>query len=101
MMGLAPLVGRNAAHDVVYDSCKSCIEDGNSTLYDNLAKRTEVTDKISRENLARLCDPRNYLGASQKMVDKVLNSADRNLLCTRKSDGKMNGHSKTTNGHGH
>jgi 3-carboxy-cis,cis-muconate cycloisomerase len=72
MMGIAPFVGRNAAHDIVYAGCKDCIEEPGSTLYDHLVKRAEVTDKISPDELSRLCDPRNYLGAAQRMVDDVI-----------------------------
>lgn len=77
MMGLAPVIGRNAAHDIVYESCKECIEDGHSTLFDHLAKRPEVTEKITLEQLKDLCDPNNYLGAAQRMVDDVLRSSKR------------------------
>lgn len=72
MMGIAPFVGRNAAHEIVYESCKECIEDGGSTLYDHLVKRSDITDKISAEQLRSLCEPRNYLGAAQRMVDDVI-----------------------------
>lgn len=98
MMGLAPLVGRNAAHDIVYESCKECIEDGQSTLYDHLAKRAEVTEKISTDQLRSLCDPRNYLGAAQRMVDDVLSSVDRGSKRSAKLNG-LNGHGNTVNDH--
>ena len=107
MMGLAPLVGRNAAHDVVYESCKECIDDGETTLYDHLAKRSEVTAKISLEELKGLCDPRNYLGASQRMVDDVLGSSDRGKR-PKHLNGHKNGYSNgngpfngTPNGNAH
>lgn len=94
MMGLAPVIGRNAAHDIVYESCRECIEDGQSTLYENLAKRAEVTAKISLKQLESLCDPSNYLGASQRMVNDVLRSS--NEAAHSGVRGLKNGH---TNGH--
>ena len=98
MMGIAPFVGRNAAHDLVYASCKDCIEDPGSTLYDHLIKRAEVTDKISPEELMKLCEPRNYLGAAQRMVDNVIElggHADQPTL-------SLNGsHHAILNGHAH
>ncbi|WVF70006.1 3-carboxy-cis,cis-muconate cycloisomerase [Kwoniella sp. CBS 6097] len=79
MMGLAPVVGRNPAHDIVYAACKECIEDGQSTLFDQLVKRPEVSSRISKDELKRLCDPRNYLGAAQQMVDDVVNAGAASL----------------------
>lgn len=71
MMGLAPHTGRQRAHDIVYEACKESIEKDQSLL-DCLLQREEVTAKMSRERLAELCDPANYLGASGRMVDDVL-----------------------------
>jgi len=90
MMGLAPVVGRNAAHDIVYDACKTCIEDGESTLFEELMKRPEVTEKMDEGRIKALCDPRNYLGAAQQMVDDVLASTK---LGKRSANGgaKLNG----------
>ena len=70
MMGLAPLIGRQQAHDVVYEACKESIETSQG-LYDVLKKREDVTKHASEERLKALCDPVNYLGASQLMVDDV------------------------------
>jgi adenylosuccinate lyase len=105
MMGIAPSIGRNAAHDIVYSSCKDCIEDGNSTLYDHLVKRTEVTDKISPGELERLCNPHNYLGASKRMVDDVIRlgghlaSLKSNGVHKYPSNGYANGVHHESNGH--
>ena len=71
MMGLAPHMGRGKAHDVVYDACKEAIE-GNSTLFDCLMAKEEVTLALDESELKALCDPFKYLGASQLMVDDVL-----------------------------
>lgn len=71
MMGLAPFIGRQPAHDVVYEACKIAIEES-KPLLDVLASNGDVTAKVSREQLERFCDPLNYLGASQAMVDDML-----------------------------
>jgi adenylosuccinate lyase len=71
MMGLAPFIGRQNAHDVVYQACKQAIEE-KSTLYEVLKDMSEVTDKISNKKLQELCDPINYLGSCQEMVDDTL-----------------------------
>ncbi|EAU35601.1 hypothetical protein ATEG_03799 [Aspergillus terreus NIH2624] len=71
MMGLAPHVGRNKAHDIVYEACRESIEK-DRTLLECLLEKPEVTSKMSTEEVSKLCDPVNYLGASGRMVDDVL-----------------------------
>lgn len=71
MMGMAPHVGRQRAHDIVYEACKESIEK-KRTLLECLLEKEEVTSKMSQERLTELCDPVNYLGASSRMVDDVL-----------------------------
>ncbi|KAL4891637.1 L-Aspartase-like protein [Aspergillus ambiguus] len=71
MMGLAPHVGRNKAHDIVYEACKESIEK-NRTLLECLLEKPEVISKMSTEQVSKFCDPVNYLGASGRMVDDVL-----------------------------
>jgi 3-carboxy-cis,cis-muconate cycloisomerase len=74
MMGLAPHLGRNAAHDVVYEACRRAIEN-RTTLLAELEQDTRVGEKLSREQLAALVEPANYLGSAGPMVDRVLGSA--------------------------
>jgi 3-carboxy-cis,cis-muconate cycloisomerase len=71
MMGLAPHLGRNDAHDVVYDACRAVAETGGS-LADALAKVPEVAKHLDRQALEKLTDPSNYLGAAREMVDRVV-----------------------------
>lgn len=71
MMGLAPRLGRQVAHDVVYDACRAAAESGRPLL-ELLAAHAEVTRHISRTELERLLDPRNYLGSAAPMVDRSL-----------------------------
>lgn len=71
MMGLAPHVGRSKAHDIVYEACKESIENDTSLL-EALQTRSEITDKISSQELSSLCDAKNYLGSCGLMVDEVL-----------------------------
>ncbi|KAJ9606823.1 hypothetical protein H2200_008833 [Cladophialophora chaetospira] len=75
MMGLGKTLGRQYAHDVVYDLCrKSRMED--RPLLDLLCEHEEISKKMGRDELANLCDPTNYLGYSEVMVQKVLRLAD-------------------------
>jgi 3-carboxy-cis,cis-muconate cycloisomerase len=71
MMGLAPHLGRQAAHDLVYDACRAAIERGR-TLLDVLRAEPKVTAALDDARLAALCDPANYLGSAPQMVDRVL-----------------------------
>ncbi|KAJ5085923.1 hypothetical protein N7532_010694 [Penicillium argentinense] len=71
MMGMAPHVGRQRAHDLVYEACRESIEK-ERTLLECLLEKDEVTEKMSQQRLSELCDPVNYLGASSRMVDDVL-----------------------------
>jgi 3-carboxy-cis,cis-muconate cycloisomerase len=71
MMGLAPYLGRQHAHDLVYDLCRQAIGE-QRPLLDLLAETPEITGHLGREELTRLCDPVNYLGLSAVMTDHVL-----------------------------
>jgi 3-carboxy-cis,cis-muconate cycloisomerase len=71
MMGLGPYLGRQYAHDLVYDICRNVIATGRP-LVDLLAENEEVSKHLNREALEKLCDPANYLGEAGAMVDRVL-----------------------------
>ena len=71
MMGLAPHIGREPAHDVVYDACRTVDEYG-GTLADALASMPVVSAHLDREALHRLTDPTNYLGMAPQMVDRAI-----------------------------
>jgi 3-carboxy-cis,cis-muconate cycloisomerase len=71
MMGLAPAIGRQQAHDLVYDACRTVNEHG-GTLADALAALPAVTSHFDRAALDRLTDPANYLGLAPAMVDRAV-----------------------------
>jgi 3-carboxy-cis,cis-muconate cycloisomerase len=71
MMGLGPYLGRQYAHDLVYDICRQVVATGRP-LVDLLAENKAVTAHFDRAALAKLCDPGNYLGEAGAMVDRVL-----------------------------
>jgi 3-carboxy-cis,cis-muconate cycloisomerase len=73
MMGLAPKLGRQVAHDVVYDACRAAAE-GATPLLELLAGNPQVSPHFGRTELERLLDPRNYLGSAGAMVDRALDS---------------------------
>ena len=71
MMGLAPALGRQAAHDLVYEACRIATDERRALL-DVLLDMPEVTAKLDREALAQLCEPGNYVGEAPEMVDRLL-----------------------------
>ena len=71
MMGLAPALGRQRAHDLVYDICRAVIA-GQGSFLDLLAEHPEIAPHADRARLAALLDPANYTGLSGEMVDRVL-----------------------------
>jgi 3-carboxy-cis,cis-muconate cycloisomerase len=76
MMGLAPDLGRQEAHDVVYDACRVANDKG-LTLADALSADSRVSARIDRATIERLTSPKNYLGLAPEMVDRVLAASKR------------------------
>ncbi|MGX7001490.1 class-II fumarase/aspartase family protein [Caballeronia sp. KNU42] len=72
MMGLAPAIGRQQAHDVVYDACRIAIESGR-TLHDVLIENPQIRESFGEAQLRALTDPANYLGAAAHMARSVAN----------------------------
>ena len=70
MMGLAPAIGRQRAHEVVYDACRE-VSAGTRTLLQVLAEDDEVSASFTEDQLKALLEPRNYLGVAAEMVDRA------------------------------
>ena len=71
MMGLGPHLGRQRAHDLVYDICRKVSATG-VPLVELLAQNADISKHLTRAELDRMCDPAAYLGLAGEMVDKVL-----------------------------
>jgi 3-carboxy-cis,cis-muconate cycloisomerase len=71
MMGLAPVTGRNEAHDLVYDACRTAIET-DRPLLDVLLETPAVAGPLGPDKLRTLTDPAHYLGAAPAMTDHLL-----------------------------
>ena len=71
MMGLGPTLGRNKAHDLVYDVCRLVVKTGRP-LIDLLVEDKEISKHATRAQLEKMVDPANYLGVAGEMVDRVL-----------------------------
>lgn len=72
MMELGKFIGRQVAHDLIYDLCRDAIKE-NRPLVDLLLENEVVRSSgIGRVKIESLCDPANYLGLSEAMVGRVL-----------------------------
>ena len=76
MMGLAPYIGRQDAHDVVYAACRTVNEQG-GTLASVLSNMPEVSSRLDQTMIEQLTNPTNYLGMAPQMVDRVLANRTR------------------------
>ena len=74
MMALAPINGRQDAHDLVYAACRRAIET-DRPLIDVLVETPAIVGPLGPEALRQLTDPANYLGAARQMVDRILASS--------------------------
>lgn len=71
MMRLGEFVGRQIAHDLVYDLCRKAGEE-DRPLLELLSENSEIRNTgIEVTELAKLCNPQNYLGLSEEMVRRV------------------------------
>ncbi|AWB35489.1 3-carboxy-cis,cis-muconate cycloisomerase [Orrella marina] len=70
MMGMAPHLGRQVAHDVVYDACRVAAQE-RRLLAAVLKENATVSAKLTVQQIESLCDPANYLGSAPRMVDRT------------------------------
>lgn len=71
MMGLAPHLGRQVAHDVVYEACREALNE-QKTLLDALLADRRVSGVLSENQLKDLVEPANYVGAAPEMTRRLL-----------------------------
>jgi 3-carboxy-cis,cis-muconate cycloisomerase len=71
MMELAPELGRQRAHEVVYDACRAAIESG-TTLADQLLADHDLRARLGEERIRALTDPAGYLGCAREMTRRVI-----------------------------
>lgn len=76
MMGLAPVLGREAAHHVVKHACDLALAE-RITLAEALARDSAVASRLDAAAMAALVDPARYLGSAGAFVDRVVARAGR------------------------
>ncbi|WP_439488431.1 class-II fumarase/aspartase family protein [Algoriphagus sp.] len=71
MMGLAPKIGKEKSHDLVYGAAGRAT-DNDITLREALMQDSMIMGHLSEQEIDRLLDPSNYTGSAGMMVDAVL-----------------------------
>jgi adenylosuccinate lyase len=71
MFGLGDALGKQEAHEIVYEVCMHVFEKGGDFLEGLLANPT-VAAKLDEAALRRLLDPHGYTGLSGRFVDRVV-----------------------------
>lgn len=75
-MGLAPIIGRGQAHELVFTAAGRA-NDAGRTLRQELVNDPEIMRRLSEDRIDELIDPANYTGSAGHMVDTVVAKADR------------------------
>ncbi|WP_232480840.1 3-carboxy-cis,cis-muconate cycloisomerase, partial [Roseomonas sp. KE2513] len=71
MMGLAPMLGRGAAHDAVHHACDVALAE-RVPLAEALGRDAAVSSRLDAAAIERITDPSTYLGSAGLFVDRVL-----------------------------
>jgi 3-carboxy-cis,cis-muconate cycloisomerase len=71
MMGLGRYIGREVAHDLVYELCREALQQ-DRPLLEVLAAHPAITAHVGRAELERWLEPINGTGQAGVMVDRVL-----------------------------
>ncbi|MFI0817700.1 adenylosuccinate lyase family protein [Streptomyces sp. NPDC021098] len=74
MMEVAPVLGRQNAHEIVYEACRTAIE-ARTTLESELLGHRDLVERIGPRRIAELCDPAAYLGSAAAMTRQVVGEA--------------------------
>jgi adenylosuccinate lyase len=74
MMSLARKVGRNAAHELLYQISMEAFTAG-SSFEAALQQNPVVRDHLSTEEISKLLDPASYLGQISEAVDRIAEEA--------------------------
>lgn len=84
MFALGEHIGRQAAHDVVYECAMASVEHQRPFL-DLLAEDAHVRQHLTRDQIAGLLDPTAYTGLAPIFVDRVLAAWTNEKMSTGKN----------------
>lgn len=71
MLELGRYLGRQTAHEVIYENCMKAFDE-DKPLLDLLLQDKRVTDDVDEATLRDIMDPEKYTGSAVQMVDRVL-----------------------------
>ncbi|WP_408011273.1 adenylosuccinate lyase [Pseudalkalibacillus sp. A8] len=71
MISLGETLGRQVAHDLVYDACMEAFEQ-NRPLQELLSEKEEIKQNLSEEAVQKLFDYASYVGYSVDYADRVV-----------------------------
>jgi adenylosuccinate lyase len=71
MFALSDKVGKQTAHELVYEASMHGLEQG-TTFEQELMKNERVREALSKEELRAVLDPTTYVGRAPEIVDEVL-----------------------------
>lgn len=76
MMAIAPVLGRQEAHEVIYEACRAAIE-SKGELKAELLKHEDLVRQLGADRIAELCEPAGYLGSAKAMTRQVVDRLAR------------------------
>jgi 3-carboxy-cis,cis-muconate cycloisomerase len=71
MLALAQKMGRQTAHDVVYECAMRAFEEG-LPFRRTLAENPNVSQHLTAEDIERYLDPVHYTGLAGQFIDRVI-----------------------------
>jgi len=76
MLRLGEVLGRNVAHDLVYDAAMGAFE-GRGSFRERLLADSRIAGALSEGEIDRLLEPTTYTGLAGTFVDRVVREARR------------------------
>ena len=74
MLELGKIVGRQKAHDLVYEAAQNSVIHSESFLK-KLSEDKEITDNVTQKQLQKLLDPTEYVGMAKYYTDLNIEKA--------------------------
>ncbi|HWR62083.1 MAG TPA: adenylosuccinate lyase, partial [Clostridia bacterium] len=72
MMVLGEKVGKQTAHEIVYEACQVAFAE-NRSLSELLKNDDKVRNNLTADEIDKILDPTSYLGLAPQYVDRVVN----------------------------
>ena len=83
MLELGKIIGRQRAHDLVYEAAQNSVIDSESFLK-KLSEDKEITANVTQEQLEKLLDPTEYVGMAKYYTDLNIKKATEIIKSIKK-----------------